>query len=100
MLNSETRLNDIVGQVGKTAGLVWTHLAKNGKCSIPNLQNKTGTNPEMLNQALGWLAREGKVCLSKEAKTTDVWLTETENVKYKPPAMTPRPSEAQESNRL
>jgi len=73
-------------EIGKTAGLVWKHLAKNGKSSLANLKTQTKTNPEVLNQAIGWLARENKIHINQEAKNTYVWLTEDEARKHKPEA--------------
>ena len=73
-------------EIGKTAGLVWKQLAKNGKSSLASLQTQTKTNPEMLNQAIGWLARENKIHINKDAKSTYVWLTEDEAKIHKPGA--------------
>ena len=71
-------------EIGETAGTVWTHLAKNGKTSFADLMTRTKTNPEMLNRAIGWLARENKVCLDRDAKNSYVCLTDDETKKYKP----------------
>lgn len=73
-------------EIGKTAGLLWKHLAKNGKSSLLILQTQTKTNPEMLNQAIGWLARENKIHINKDTKNTYVWLTEDEARRHKPEA--------------
>jgi hypothetical protein len=70
-------------EIGKTAGLVWKQIAKNGKSSLSDLRTQTKTNPEMLNQAIGWLARENKIHINQEAKNIYVWLTEDETKKYK-----------------
>lgn len=71
-------------EIGKTAGLVWKQLAKNGKSSLSDLITQTKTNQEMLNQAIGWLARENKIHINQEAKNTYIWLTKEELSKYNP----------------
>lgn len=75
-------------EIGKTAGLVWKQLAKNGKSSLADLRTRTKTTTEMLNQAIGWLARENKIHINKDAKNTNVWLTEDEARIHKPGAKT------------
>jgi hypothetical protein len=70
-------------EIGKTAGLLWKQLAKNGKSSLSDLRTKTKANPEMLNQAVGWLARENKIYINHDSKNTYVWLTEEEIKKNK-----------------
>lgn len=65
-------------EIGKTAGLVWEHLGKNGRCSIQDLRKKIGVDVVLFYQAIGWLARENKICHSKEAENLNVQLTDYE----------------------
>jgi hypothetical protein len=48
----------IVSAVGK----VWKHLNDNGAASFSELGRKTGLSNQMANRAIGWLAREDKLC--------------------------------------
>ena len=48
----------IVSAVGK----VWMHLNGNGGANLSELRRKTGLSTEMVNRAIGWLAREDKLC--------------------------------------
>jgi len=70
-------------EIGKTAGMVRTYLAKNGKCSLISLHSRLRTDPDRLNQAIGWLARENKIHLTQEDRDKYVCLTEKEIKNYK-----------------
>jgi hypothetical protein len=55
----EKTMNEaIVSAVAK----VWTHLNSNGGASFPELRRKTGLSIDLVNRAVGWLAREDKLC--------------------------------------
>ena len=59
VLTQEKTMNEaIVFAVGK----VWQHLNGNGGASFSELRRKTGLSTEMVNRAIGWLAREDKLC--------------------------------------
>ena len=70
-------------EIGKTAGMVRTYLAKNGKCSLTNLQYETKIMPDRLDQAIGWLARENKIHLTQESEDEYICLTEKEIKNYR-----------------
>ena len=70
-------------EIGKTAGEVWKYLGKNGKVSVTDLPNKVRANPDLVHQAIGWLAREEKVAFTKQARMTYVSLTDTELNNYR-----------------
>lgn len=65
---------EINGQVGETAGRIWHLLNDEGPQTIPQLRKKLNGSSELLNFALGWLAREDKVDLMREKKTVRVAL--------------------------
>jgi hypothetical protein len=77
--------------IGKTAGWVWEHLGKNGKCSITDLRKEVGVDIALFYQAIGWLARENKICHSKEAGNLNVQLTDYEMSVYKQTADQKKP---------
>jgi hypothetical protein len=50
-----------VQQIGETAGAIWHALNENGSLSYAKLVEQVGGNRDVVMQAVGWLAREGKV---------------------------------------
>ncbi len=65
---------EINGQVGLTAGKVWHILNDEGPQTVPQLKKKLNGSGEILNFALGWLAREDKVGITQESKVVKVAL--------------------------
>ena len=57
----------VVDQIGQTAGLVWLDLQENGPRSFSKLVKAVNAPRDTVMQAIGWLAREGKVQI-KESK--------------------------------
>ena len=57
----------VVDQIGQTAGLVWLDLEENGPRSFSRLVKAVDAPRDTVMQAIGWLAREGKVQI-KESK--------------------------------
>jgi len=60
-----------VQEIGETAGNVWQSLNKHGSMSVAKLVERIGGNRDVVMQAIGWLAREGKLDISetKRGKT-------------------------------
>lgn len=52
-----------VQQIGETAGAVWHTLNSQGPLSLTKLVKAVGAPRDLVMQAVGWLAREGKVDL-------------------------------------
>jgi len=50
-----------VQQIGETAGAVWRTLAEQGPQSLAKIVERVGGNRDLVMQAIGWLAREGKL---------------------------------------
>ncbi len=48
-------------KVGESAGKVWQALHANGPMDKSALGKATGLSSDLLNQGIGWLAREGKI---------------------------------------
>jgi hypothetical protein len=61
-------------QIGETAGLVWTALSENGPLTIKKLEKAVGQPHDVVMQALGWLAREDKICFEEKGRTRYVAL--------------------------
>jgi hypothetical protein len=66
--------SDIKGQVGETAGRVWHELSSGGPQTLVQLKKKVNGDSELLNLAVGWLARENKVDITPEKKTLRIQL--------------------------
>jgi len=49
--------------IGDTAGAVWKVLDKDGRMSLTQLGKKVKAPKDAVMQAIGWLAREDKICL-------------------------------------
>ena len=58
-------------EIGETAGKVWLALSKHGAMSVAKLVERVGGNRDVVMQAVGWLAREGKLDIAetKRGKT-------------------------------
>lgn len=65
---------EIKGQVGETAGKVWQALSNDGPQTISQLKRKLNGESELLNFAIGWLAREDKVELTQDKRNIRVQL--------------------------
>ena len=60
--------------VGETAGKVWETLSASGPLTVAQLKKKLNGTGDLVNFALGWLAREDKIDIVKEKKTFRVQL--------------------------
>jgi hypothetical protein len=61
--------------VGSPAGKVWQALASNGVIKMEDLPKKTGLTPELAWGAMGWLAHENKLCITKHKDHYDLYLS-------------------------
>ncbi len=60
--------------IGSWAGLVWEALNESGKLTVKALKKATKLKEKELYAALGWLAREGKVCITETDSDVEVVL--------------------------
>ena len=63
-----------VSQIGETAGTVWNILLESGPLSVAKLIKTVGEPRDAVMQALGWLAREEKICIEEEGRSRIVSL--------------------------
>lgn len=61
--------------IGENAGQVWHYLTKSGKASPSELAKALGTNVATVHRAIGWLAREDKVKISRVRGVEHISLT-------------------------
>ena len=60
--------------IGQTAGQIWNYLNENGETSVAKMKKELDLKGNIAELGLGWLAREGKVEMSKKGTTTNVRL--------------------------
>jgi hypothetical protein len=65
-----------VAHIGDVAGTVWRVLSENGPLSLAKLVKAVDEPRDTVMQALGWLAREGKVDIDDEGRNRMVSLQE------------------------
>lgn len=61
-------------KIGTSAGKIWRVLKKSDEVAISQLPKVLGESESITYQALGWLAREGKIEYRSEGRTTFVSL--------------------------
>jgi Winged helix-turn-helix domain (DUF2582) len=67
-------MSSAVQQIGETAGSVWHELNENGSLSLAKLVERVGGNRDVVMQAIGWLAREGKIDITENKRGKTVSL--------------------------
>ncbi len=65
-------------KIGKTAGKIWDILQKQEEVAISQFPGMLNEKAVIVNQALGWLAREDKINYRKEGNRTLISLAGSE----------------------
>jgi Winged helix-turn-helix domain (DUF2582) len=65
-----------VHQIGVTAGIVWQVLRDQGPLSVAKVVERVEGNRDLVMQAIGWLAREGKLEISETKRGRVLSLSE------------------------
>jgi len=73
-------MDPAVQQIGETAGAVWHALSDNGSLSLAKLVERVGGNRDVVMQAVGWLAREGKIEITETKRGRVVSLKEEQSL--------------------
>ena len=60
--------------IGETAGEVWDVLDEWGPQSLAKLVKAVGKPRDVIMQAIGWLAREEKICIDEDGRSRIVSL--------------------------
>ena len=63
-------------EIGTTAGAIWQALNNNGELSLPSLKQQVAAKSPVFDWALGWLAREDKVVISRQQRSYRVRLND------------------------
>jgi hypothetical protein len=65
-------------RIGLTAGAIWSVLSKKNEVNVTQLPKVVKEKTLVIHQALGWLAREGKIDYRSEGEKLFVSLIESE----------------------
>lgn len=69
-----------ITEIGITAGDIWHYLDEQVSATLDELVSKIGASREHILLSLGWLAREGHVCLDSPENGYRAVLTEKERI--------------------
>lgn len=69
--------------IGEAAGKVWKALGAKGKVALTTLPKVLEEDGALVNQAIGWLARESKIEFEKEGRAVYVKLSAHETEAFK-----------------
>ncbi|MBX3439442.1 MAG: winged helix-turn-helix domain-containing protein, partial [Planctomycetaceae bacterium] len=69
-------LNEDVNSIGNVAGQIWNYLNDQGAVTMTQLTRDVDAPRDAVMQGVGWLAREGKVTITKDARVRRICLTE------------------------
>jgi hypothetical protein len=68
-------MDDLTAKIGDAAGVLWSALeGSTSWMTITQLRNRTALSNDMLQRAVGWLAREGKLAFEVSGKVVKVML--------------------------
>jgi Winged helix-turn-helix domain (DUF2582) len=65
-------------EIGTTAGAIWQTLNSKGELSLPGLKQQVEAKSPVFEWAIGWLAREDKVVITRRQKSYRVRLNESQ----------------------
>ena len=60
--------------IGAVAGEIWHALEANGEMTLAKLKKVVNAEAPLIDWAIGWLAREDKIVLTREKRTYRVHL--------------------------
>ena len=72
--NNLLRIN-MVEIIGINEDKVWTQLNASGRQNVKDLRKAIKLREKDLNAAMGWLAREGKLCFEEEENGKELFVS-------------------------
>jgi hypothetical protein len=63
-----------VESIGAVAGVVWHYLNENGAVTLSKLAREIDEPRDLVMQAVGWLAREGKIQFEEGGRSKSISL--------------------------
>jgi hypothetical protein len=64
----------MIEEIGIAAGAIWQTLDTNGELTLAKLKKEVKAEGPLFDWAIGWLAREDKIEMSRDKRSTRVWL--------------------------
>jgi hypothetical protein len=61
-------------EIGTMAGAIWQELESNGEMTVAKLKKDLKADSPLFDWGIGWLAREDKIMLTAEKRSTRVRL--------------------------
>ncbi len=58
----------MIYSLGDTAGKIWKYLEEKGEANLTQIKRGIKVDPNLILQAIGWLAREDKLRIEKKAR--------------------------------
>lgn len=58
----------MINAIGETAGKVWHYLEEAGEANLNQIKKGVKADPNLILQAIGWLAREDKLIIEKKGR--------------------------------
>ncbi len=65
-------------EIGSTAGIIWHALNDRGELSLAKLKKEVNGKTPVFDWAIGWLAREDKVVITREKRSFRLRLKEAQ----------------------
>lgn len=65
-------------EIGTTAGAIWQALNTKGEFSLPGLKQQIEARSPVFDWAIGWLAREDKVVITRHQRSYRVRLNDAQ----------------------
>jgi hypothetical protein len=66
--------NKMTEEIGTMAGAIWKTLEANGEMNVTKVKKDLKATSPLFDWGIGWLAREDKIMLTSEKRTTRVCL--------------------------
>ncbi|MEW5820262.1 MAG: winged helix-turn-helix domain-containing protein [Cyanobacteriota bacterium] len=64
----------MISDIGKTAGEIYRYLDNEGEVTLSTLKKNLNLKGDLVPLSLGWLAREGKLEITKKGSSTKISL--------------------------
>ena len=64
----------MANSIGTAAGVLWKFLEKNGATSVTKIAKETRLDVKIIQRAIGWLAKEGKLTIETKGRTESISL--------------------------
>ena len=58
----------MIHSIGDTAGKIWKFLDSHGEANLNQIKKNVKADPNLVLQAVGWLARENKLLIEKKGR--------------------------------